>query len=216
VKQELFHGGESQRIKMVKHLTSSLTGVMYIFDEPSIGLHPRDVHRLNNLLLKLRDRGNTVIVVEHDPDVIKIADYIIDVGPNAGKLGGEIVYAGTYENLLKSDTLTGKYMERKLEINKNSRKSNEYFETLKSSMYNLKNVSLKIPKGVFTVVTGVAGSGKSTIVNEVFAKEYDKVIKIDQNGVSANLRSNPATFTDVMDYIRKCFAEENNVSVRTV
>jgi len=150
---------------------------MYIFDEPSIGLHPRDVHRLNELLIMLRDKGNTVIVVEHDPDVIKIADYIIDVGPKAGVNGGEIVYSGTYEGLSHADTLTGQCIKKTLEINENPRQSNEYYETTKSSLHNLKNVSLKIPKRVFTVITGVAGSGKSTLVNEVFAKEFTDAVK---------------------------------------
>ena len=205
-------GGESQRVKMVKHLTSSLTDVMYIFDEPSIGLHPRDVHRLNELLVKLRDKGNTVIVVEHDPDVIKVADHIVDVGPRAGSNGGRLMFEGSYGALVKSNTLTGEYMVRSLPIKNNPRTSKEFIETRKSSLHNLKNVSLKIPKGIFTVVTGVAGSGKSTLVNGVFAKEFTDAIIIDQSAVSANLRSNPATFTGIMDPIRKLFADENKVS----
>jgi excinuclease UvrABC ATPase subunit len=205
-------GGESQRVKMVKHLTSSLTDVMYIFDEPSIGLHPRDVHRLNELLVKLRDNGNTVIVVEHDPDVIKAADYIVDVGPKAGKNGGKIMYVGSYDNLVKANTLTAQYLGRSLPVKSNPRSSKEFIETKKSSLHNLKNVSLRIPKGIFTVVTGVAGSGKSSLVNGVFAKEYQDAIIIDQSAVSANLRSNPATFTGIMDQIRKLFADENKVS----
>lgn len=206
-------GGESQRVKMVKHLTSSLTDTMYIFDEPSIGLHPRDVHRLNELLVKLRDKGNTVIVVEHDPDVIKIADYIVDVGPQAGTNGGRIMFEGSYCNLLKAKTLTGEYMARSLPIKSKTRAINEFFETKKSSLHNLKNVSLRVPKSVFTVVTGVAGSGKSTLVKGVFAEEYKEAIIIDQSAVSANLRSNPATFTGIMDGIRKIFADTNKVSV---
>jgi len=205
-------GGESQRVKMVKHLTSSLTDVIYIFDEPSIGLHPRDVHRLNDMLVKLRDKGNTVIVVEHDPDVIKVADHIVDVGPKAGASGGNIMFEGSYSDLLESNTLTGEYMGKNLPIKKNPRTSNEFLETKKSSLHNLKNVSLRIPKGIFTVVTGVAGSGKSSLVNGVFAKEYSEAVIIDQSAVSANLRSNPATFTGIMDQIRKLFADENQVS----
>lgn len=205
-------GGESQRVKMVKQLTSSLMDVMYIFDEPSIGLHPRDVHRLNELLIKLRDKGNTVIVVEHDPDVIKAADHIVDVGPKAGTNGGRIMFEGSFDDLLKSGTLTGEYIGRSLPIKNDPRISNEFYETSKSSLHNLKNVSLRIPKGIFTVVTGVAGSGKSTLVNGVFAKEYTEAVIIDQSAVSANLRSNSATYTGIMDQIRKLFADENKVS----
>ncbi len=206
-------GGESQRVKMVKHLTSSLTDVMYIFDEPSIGLHPRDVHRLNDLLLKLRNKGNTVIVVEHDKDVIRIADHIIDVGPKAGANGGKIMFEGSYEDLLKTDTLTGKFLMRALDINRKPRKSQEYFETKPSSLHNLKNTSIKIPKGILSVITGVAGSGKSSIISGVFAKEYPEAIIIDQSAVSANIRSNPATFTGTMDLIRQAFADANSVGV---
>lgn len=206
-------GGESQRVKMVKHLTSSLTDVMYIFDEPSIGLHARDVHRLNELLIKLKNNGNTVIVVEHDPDVIKIADYIVDVGPKAGVMGGSIVFEGRYEDLLKADTLTGKHLGMSLPIKQNPRRSQEFFTTEKSSLHNLKQVSLRIPKGLFTVVTGVAGSGKSSLVNGVFAKTYREAILIDQSAVSGNLRSNPATYTGIMDDIRKLFAEANGVGI---
>ena len=205
-------GGESQRVKMVKHLSSSLNDVIYIFDEPSIGLHPRDVHRLNELLVKLRDKGNTVIVVEHDPDVIKAADHIIDVGPKAGKNGGYITYEGTFEGLLRSDTLTGKAFGQMVDFKEAPRQSQQVIETKKSTLHNLKNTALRVPLGVFTVVTGVAGSGKSSLVNGVFAKEYPEAITIDQSAVAGNIRSNPATYSGIMNDIRKLFSQENKVS----
>ena len=204
-------GGESQRVKMVKYLSSNLTGLMYIFDEPSTGLHPRDVYRLNELLVKLRDKGNTVLVVEHDPDVIHIADHIIDVGPHAGAGGGNIMFSGSYQGLLLSETLTAQYLNKKAEIKENPRSVNEFLESPKSSLHNLKNVSLRVPIGVFTVVTGVAGSGKSTLVNEVFAKDFPESIRIDQSQVHGNIRSNPATFSGIMNSIRKAFSVANDV-----
>ena len=204
-------GGESQRVKMVKYLSSNLTGLLYIFDEPSTGLHPRDVYRLNELLVKLRDKGNTVLVVEHDPDVIQIADHIIDVGPHAGARGGNIMFSGSYQGLLSTDTLTAKFLNKKAEIKENPRSVNEFLESQKSSLHNLKNVSLRAPIGVFTVVTGVAGSGKSTLVNEVFAKDFSESIRIDQSQVHGNIRSNPATFSGMMNSIRKAFSVANDV-----
>jgi excinuclease UvrABC ATPase subunit len=206
-------GGESQRIKMVKHLNSNLVDLMYIFDEPSIGLHPRDVHKLNNLLEKLRDKGNTVIVVEHDPDVIKIADYVVDVGPFAGARGGKIVFEGSYAKLLSSGTLTGNALNKKLSIKKDVRVNNGYLEVNNCNMNNLKNVSVKVPKGVLTVVTGVAGSGKSTLMKHEFLKQNKDVILVDQSAVSANSRSNLATYGGIMDNVRKVYAKENNVNV---
>ncbi|MBN3370059.1 ATP-binding cassette domain-containing protein [Clostridium botulinum] len=205
-------GGESQRIKMVKHLNSNLVDLMYIFDEPSIGLHPRDVHKLNNLLKKLRDKGNTVIVVEHDPDVIKIADHIIDVGPRAGKYGGEIVYEGTYENLLKSGTLTGDALNKTLSIKEKVRDHKGYLKVINCNKNNLKNISVTIPKGVLTVVTGVAGSGKSTLIKHEFLKQNKNAVLIDQSPVSANSRSSLATYSGIMDNIRKAFAKANGVN----
>ena len=204
-------GGESQRVKIVKHLNSSLMNVLYIFDEPSIGLHPRDVHQLNELLQKLRDKGNTVLVVEHDPDVIKVADHIVDVGPHAGSQGGEIVYEGTYTGLLQADTLTGRFMKQAMPIKKEFRQTKQHLTLSKVSVNNLKNVSANIPVGVLTLVTGVAGSGKSSLINEAFMRQYPDAILIDQSPVGVSSRSNPATYTGIMDDIRKAFAKANKV-----
>ena len=204
-------GGESQRIKMVKHLSSSLMDVTYIFDEPSVGLHPRDVHRLNELLYKLRDKGNTVIVVEHDPDVIKIADHIVDVGPRAGAGGGEIVFEGSYADLLKADTLTGTHLKQALPIKSSFRKATGALPIKNATANNLQDVSVAIPTGVLTVITGVAGSGKSSLIHQVFLKQYSDVVVIDQSPVGASIRSNPATYTGIMDDVRKAFANANNV-----
>ncbi|WP_346917535.1 excinuclease ABC subunit UvrA [Clostridium sp.] len=206
-------GGESQRIKMVKYLNSNLIDLMYIFDEPSVGLHTRDVYKLNNLLRKLRDKGNTVIVVEHDPDVIKIADHIIDVGPMAGTNGGEIVYKGSYENLLTSGTLTGNALNKFLDIKKKGREHNGYLKAVNCKKNNLKNISVNIPKEVLTVVTGVAGSGKSTLIKHEFMKQNKNAVLIDQSPVGANSRSSLATYSGIMDNIRKTFAKENDVNV---
>jgi excinuclease UvrABC ATPase subunit len=204
-------GGESQRVKIVKHLNSSLNDVMYIFDEPSVGLHPRDVHRLNELLQKLRDRGNTVLVVEHDPDVIKVADHIVDVGPHAGSQGGEIVYEGTYAGLLETDTLTGKFMKESLPIKKEFRQASNHLKLSNVTVNNLKKVSVNIPIGVLTLVTGVAGSGKSSLINEAFMSQYPDAILVDQSPVGVSSRSNPATYTGIMDDVRKAFAKANGV-----
>jgi excinuclease ABC A subunit len=205
-------GGESQRIKMVKHLSSSLIDVMYIFDEPSVGLHPRDVHRLNELLQKLRDKGNTVIVVEHDPDVIKVADYIIDVGPNAGTRGGEIVFEGSFKQLTQADTLTGKYMKQSLPMKEKFRKPSGKLPIVNAKINNLRNVSVDIPMGVLTVVTGVAGSGKSSLIHQVFLKQHPEAVVIDQSAIGISTRSNPATYTGILDDVRKAFATANKVS----
>jgi excinuclease UvrABC ATPase subunit len=205
-------GGESQRVKIVKHLSSSLMDVMYIFDEPSIGLHPRDVHRLNELLQKLRDQGNTVLVVEHDPDVIKVADHIVDVGPHAGSRGGEIVYEGTYAGLLEADTLTGQFLKKSLPVKKEFRQARKHLKLSNVTVNNLKKVSVDLPAGVLTVVTGVAGSGKSSLINEAFMSQYPDAILIDQSAVGVSSRSNPATYTGIMDDIRKAFAGANKVN----
>ncbi|WP_282942752.1 excinuclease ABC subunit UvrA [Paenibacillus sp. RC67] len=205
-------GGESQRVKMVKHLSGSLVDVTYIFDEPSVGLHPRDVHRLNGLLQKLRDKGNTVIVVEHDPDVIKMGDHIVDVGPHAGSHGGNIVYEGNFQNLLVAGTLTGTHMKRPLQLKQDCRQPSGKMSIKNATLHNLRNVSVDIPTGVLTVVTGVAGSGKSTLINEVFLNQHPDAIVIDQSAVGVSTRSNPATYTGIMDDVRKAFASANKVN----
>jgi excinuclease UvrABC ATPase subunit len=204
-------GGESQRVKLVKYLNGTLSDVMYIFDEPSVGLHPRDVHRLNELLKKLRDNGNTVIVVEHDPDVIKVADHVIDVGPGAGSRGGEIMFEGTYEGLLKSETLTGKALSEHLGLKDDVRAPSGEIHIENAHANNLHNVDVSVPTGVLTVVTGVAGSGKSSLINQTLVRQHADAVVIDQSPVAANSRSNVLTYTGVMDEIRKSFAKENNV-----
>ena len=205
-------GGESARVKMVKHLTSSLVDVMYIFDEPSVGLHPRDVHRLNELLQKLRDKGNTVLVVEHDPEVIKVADHVVDLGPGAGRKGGEVVFEGPFDALLNAPTLTGRHLKQALPIKAEFRRAQGAIPVRKANVNNLKNVSLDFPRGVLTVVTGVAGSGKSSLVHRCLVPQHPEAIVIDQSAVAANSRSNPATYTGIMDSVRKAFASANKVA----
>ncbi len=205
-------GGESARVKMVKHLTSSLVDVTYVFDEPSVGLHPRDVHRLNELLRKLRDKGNTVLVVEHDPDVIKIADHVVDLGPRAGREGGEVVFQGPFEDLLAAPTLTGRHLKRAVPIKAEFRKARGAIPVRDARANNLKGVDVDFPRGVLTVVTGVAGSGKSSLVHRCLVPQNPEAIVIDQSPVGANARSNPATYTGIMDSVRKAFAAANKVA----
>lgn len=206
-------GGEAQRLKLVRYMGSALTGMTYIFDEPSTGMHPRDVHRMSKLLMSLRDKGNTVLVVEHDKDIIRIADEVIDVGPLAGKSGGQILFQGSFEQLLLSGTRTGDAMKAKIELKENPRVPVEFLPIRNANLHNLKNLSVDIPLNVLTVVTGVAGSGKSTLIRDVFAKEYeDRVVLVDQSPVTATGRSNPATFLGFFDEIRKVMAEECGAS----
>ena len=203
-------GGEAQRLKLVRYMGSSLTGMTYIFDEPSAGMHPRDVYRMNNLLRQLRDKGNTVLVVEHDKDVISIADYVIDVGPHAGQEGGEIVFAGTYPELLESKTLTGNAMRQSLPVKQTPRRRAGSLPVRGACLHNLRNVDVDIPLGIMTVVTGVAGSGKSTLISKVFARQYDSgVVMVDQGPITATNRSTPASFLGFFDEIRKLLAQES-------
>ena len=205
-------GGEAQRLKLVRYMGSALTGMTYIFDEPSTGMHPRDVHRMTRLLQSLRDRGNTVLVVEHDKDVISIADEVIDVGPLAGKLGGEILFQGSYEALLVSGTRTGNAMKENAPLKERPRVPKAFLPVRDACVHNLKHVSVDIPLDVLTVVTGVAGSGKSSLIRDVFAKQYeDRVVLVDQSPVTATGRSTPATFLGFFDEIRKVMAAENGV-----
>ncbi|MER7777666.1 excinuclease ABC subunit UvrA [Streptomyces sp. NPDC096191] len=200
-------GGEGQRLKTVRHLGSSLTGMTYIFDEPSVGLHPRDVGRLGDLLLRLRDKGNTVLVVEHDPDVIALADHVVDMGPGAGADGGRVVFEGTPDGLAASDTLTGRCLGRRTAVKAEPREADGRLWVKGAGRHNLRNVTVAFPTGVLTAVTGVAGSGKSTLVAELTAAHPDAVV-VDQSAIGVSARSTPATYLGIMDTVRKLFARE--------
>jgi excinuclease ABC A subunit len=200
-------GGEAQRLKVVRHLGSSLTGMTYIFDEPSTGMHPRDIGRLNDLLRQLRDKGNTVLVVEHDPDVIEVADHVIDMGPGAGTHGGEAVFEGTVERLRASDTLTGRCLRRSAPVKRAFREPSGWLTVTGATLHNLKDVTARFPTGVLTAVTGVAGSGKSTLVSEVFTAAHPEAIVVDQSAIATSRRSSPATYIGLMDPLRRLFAK---------
>ncbi|MEU3599044.1 excinuclease ABC subunit UvrA [Streptomyces sp. NPDC006798] len=204
-------GGEGQRLKMVRHLGSSLTGLTFVFDEPSVGLHPRDVGRMNDLLVRLRDRGNTVLVVEHDPDVIAIADHVVDMGPRAGVHGGRVVYEGPVGPLRAADTLTGRCLRRRTPLKESFRTPSGWLPVTGADRHNLKGIDVRFPAGVLTAVTGVAGSGKSTLVSEVFTAAYPEAIVIDQGAITASVRSTPASYLGLMDHIRTVFAKANGV-----
>lgn len=203
-------GGEAQRTKMIRHLGSSLTDVTYVFDEPTIGLHPHDIERMNDLLLQLRDKGNTVLVVEHKPESIAIADHIVDLGPRAGSGGGTVCFEGTVEGLRKSDTITGRHLDDRAKLKDSVREASGALEIRKASTHNLKNVNVDIPLGLLCVVTGVAGSGKSSLIHGSLAKREDVVV-IDQGAIRGSRRSNPATYTGLLEPIRKAFAKKNGV-----
>jgi excinuclease UvrABC ATPase subunit len=203
-------GGEAQRVKMVRHLGSSLTDISYVFDEPTIGLHPHDIQRMNDLLLQLRDKGNTVLVVEHKPEAIAIADHVVDLGPGAGAAGGEVVFEGTVEGLRGSGTLTGRHLDDRARLKESVREANGALEIRGASTHNLQNVDVDIPLGVLVVVTGVAGSGKSSLIHGSVAGR-DAVVAIDQTAIRGSRRSNPATYTGLLEPIRKAFAKENAV-----
>lgn len=199
-------GGESQRVKMARQLDCNLVDMLYVLDEPSIGLHPRDTEKLLSILYRLKDKGNSVYVVEHDPDIIKASEWIIDIGPGAGKAGGSIVYSGKPDGIKETDSLTGKYLYAKKKISERRKSSSQFYEILNASANNLKNVTVKIPKGVLTCVTGVAGSGKSSLIHEVFARQHPEAVVIDQSAIGRSSRANPATYTGVFDLMRKEFA----------
>ncbi|MEU8319257.1 excinuclease ABC subunit UvrA [Nonomuraea sp. NPDC048881] len=199
-------GGESQRLKTVRHLGSSLTGMTYVFDEPSAGLHPADVGRLNTLLLALRDKGNTVLVVEHDPDVIAVADHVIDLGPGAGLHGGTVVYQGSVEGLARSGTLTGRHLRARTPLKSAVRRPTGHLTITDAALHNLDHLTLDVPTGVLTCVTGVAGSGKSTLIGEVFTAQHPGAVVVDQGAVNVSARSSPASFIGVLDPVRRLFA----------
>ncbi|MFB8033429.1 ATP-binding cassette domain-containing protein [Streptomyces sp. NPDC056004] len=203
-------GGEAQRVKMIRHLGSSLTDVTYVFDEPTIGLHPHDIQRMNDLLLRLRDKGNTVLVVEHKPQTIAIADHVVDLGPGAGTGGGAVCFEGSVEGLRAGDTITGRHLDDRAAVKKTVRKPTGALEIRGASAHNLQGVDVDIPLGVLTVVTGVAGSGKSSLVHGSVPAGAD-VISVGQGAIRGSRRSNPATYTGLLDPIRKAFAKANGV-----
>ncbi|GLX02024.1 excinuclease ABC subunit UvrA [Microtetraspora sp. NBRC 16547] len=203
-------GGEAQRTKMIRHLGSSLTDVTYVFDEPTIGLHPHDIQRMNDLLLQLRDKGNTVLVVEHKPEAIAIADHVVDLGPRAGTEGGEVVFEGTVEGLRASGTLTGRHLDDRACLKPSVRTPSGVLEVRGADTHNLQDVDVEIPLGVLVVVTGVAGSGKSSLIHGSVSGR-DGVVAVDQGAIRGSRRSNPATYTGLLDPIRKAFAKANGV-----
>ncbi len=207
-------GGESQRIKMVKHLGNSLVDLLYIFDEPSIGLHPKDLDNIIKIIQKIRDKGNSVLLVEHDPDLIRTADHVIDMGPLSGVNGGQIIYQGTFEELKNSSGLTGEFFRRPNTYKKEPRMGNKWISIKNAHLFNLKNIDVDIPKNCLSVITGVAGSGKSTLISKVLPQQYPETKVIDQSAITASIRSNLLTYLDLLDPIRQLFAKANKVSAK--
>ena len=203
-------GGEAQRTKMIRHLGSSLTDVTYVFDEPTIGLHPHDIQRMNELLLQLRDKGNTVLVVEHKPEAIAIADHVVDLGPGAGTAGGKVVFEGSLDGLRAAGTLTGRHLDDRASLKPSVRKPSGALKVRGASLHNLQQVDVDIPLGVLTVITGVAGSGKSSLIHGSVSGQ-DGVVSVDQGAIRGSRRSNPATYTGLLDSIRNAFAKANGV-----
>ncbi|MFE1587401.1 ATP-binding cassette domain-containing protein [Streptomyces sp. NPDC059402] len=203
-------GGEAQRVKMIRHLGSSLTDTTYVFDEPTVGLHPHDIQRMNDLLLRLRDKGNTVLVVEHKPEAIAIADHVVDLGPGAGTAGGTVCFEGTVEELRAADTVTGRHLDDRATLKESVRKSTGALEIRGANTHNLQDVDVDVPLGVLCVVTGVAGSGKSSLIHGSVPPGAD-VVSVDQSPIKGSRRSNPATYTGLLDPIRKAFAKANAV-----
>ncbi|QCR54634.1 daunorubicin resistance protein DrrC [Brachybacterium sp. SGAir0954] len=203
-------GGEAQRTKLVQHIGSALTDVTYVFDEPTVGLHPHDISRMNELLLELRDKGNTVLVVEHKPETIEIADHVVDLGPRAGRDGGELVFEGDVEGLRSSGTLTGRFLAARTRLKETVREPSGVLEIRGASTHNLRDVDVDVPLGVLTVVTGVAGSGKSSLIHDSLPRDAD-VVMVDQSPIRGSRRSNPATYTGLLEPIRKAFAKANGV-----
>ena len=195
---------------MIRHLGSSLTDVTYVFDEPTVGLHPHDIQRMNNLLLRLRDKGNTVLVVEHKPEAIAVADHVVDLGPGAGSAGGEVVFTGTVEGLRASGTLTGRHLDDRAAVKPAVRTPSGVLAVRGADTHNLRDVDVDIPLGVLVVVTGVAGSGKSSLIHGSVSGR-DGVVAIDQGAIRGSRRSNPATYTGLLDPVRKAFAKANGV-----
>ena len=207
-------GGESQRIKMVRHLGNSLEDLLYIFDEPSIGLHPKDLDKISQIIKQIKAKGNTVLIVEHDPDLIKLADHVVDLGPLSGVNGGEIIYEGNFEGLKNSKGKTGQYFSLPRQINSNPRKVKETIKITNAVQNNLKNVSVEIPTNILTLITGVAGSGKSTLISKVLPQQYPQTKIIDQSQIRGSSKSNLLTYLGISDKIRSLFAKANNVSIK--